>query len=112
MRNRALIILVLGSITFGLGVLVVLPALMMRPMVFDAPGASASPGPWLVILGLLSYPLLVLLGLTHAWLNFRRQAYGNAMRCILLPALGAALAITAIAMLPSICRSPGELGCF
>lgn len=112
MRTRALILLILGSATFGLGVLALLPALLMSPMVFDAPGASASPGPWLIMLGLLSYPLLVLLGLTRAWLHFNRQAYGQAMASMLLPALGAGLAFTAIAMLPHICRSAGELGCY
>ncbi len=112
MRTRALIILVLGSAAFGLGLLALLPALLMSPMVFDAPDASASPGPWLIILGQLSYPLLVLVGLTRAWLAFNRQAYGQAMACMLLPALGAGLALTAIAMLPTVCRSAGELGCY
>lgn len=110
MRRLALVALVLASVGFGLAALGVLPLLVISPVLFDSP-ATEPIFPLLIIAGLLAFPVLVVLGLTRAWLAFRRQAHRDALLCLLLPALGAGLGFTAVALFPAVCRGDGELGC-
>jgi len=102
-RGPALGFLIIGTAIFGLGVLVELPMLLMSPMMFDAPGSEQSIYPWLILGSLLLNPLFVLVGLLLGWIAFARQAYGKAVTCLVIPALGAGLVFGSFALLQVVC---------
>lgn len=109
MRTPALVLLLLGTAGFGLGVLMALFMLMFSPMMFDAPGATDSIYPWLILASLAVYPLLAIAGLIAAWRAFARDDFAAALRRLLVPLAGAGLVLAAFAALEIVCN--GEFAC-
>lgn len=109
MRTPALVLLLLASAGFGLGLLGDLVMLMFSPMMFDAPGAAESIYPWLIVFSLMLYPIFTLIGLLTAWKAFNQADHAGALRRLLIPLLGAGLVFAAFAALELMCH--GEFAC-
>lgn len=108
-RTFALALTLLGSAVFGLGVALALLMLLFSPMMFDAPGASDQPYPWLIVASLALYPLLAIAGLIAAWRAFAREDYSATLRRLLIPLLAAGLVFAAFAALQIACA--GNFAC-
>lgn len=109
MRTPALVLLVLASAGFGLGLLADLVMLLFSPMMFDAPGATESIYPWLIVFSLMLNPIFVLIGMLAAWRAFNSSDYSVALRRLLIPLTGAGLVIGSFVALEVICD--GEFAC-
>lgn len=109
MRTPALVLLILASAGFGLGLLAALVMLMFSPMMFDAPGAAESIYLWLIVFSLMLYPIFTLIGMLAAWRAFNSSDYATALRRLLIPLIGAGLVIGAFVALEVICN--GEFAC-
>lgn len=109
MRTPALVLLILGSAGFGLGVLMALMMLMLSPMMFDAPGSEASIYPWLIVASLALYPVFAIGGMIAAWRAFAREDFAGALRRLAIPGVGALLVVAAFVVLEVVCG--GEFAC-
>lgn len=108
-RTPALIVLIVITALFAPASLMSSGALVMSPMMFDAPGAEQSIYPWLLIGSLMLAPLLSIAGIVLGWRAFSYGEYGRAIRRAMLPLLGAALVITSVVLLSVKCG--GEFVC-
>lgn len=111
MRSLALVVLSLATLGFGACLLLMVPVLLISTAVFDRPAAAGSPLTWLVLIGLWSFPPLVLYGLARAWPAYRRQAHREALLAMLIPVAALALTIATWSLWPVVCLSNGQLGC-
>ena len=108
-RTPALVVLILITVVFAPASLVSGGALVMSPMMFDAPGSEQSIYPWLLIGSMALSPVLSLAGIVLGWRAFSFGEYGSAIRRAMLPLLGAALVIASVLLLHYQCG--GEFAC-
>ena len=64
---------------------VLLLALAMAPMLFDAPGSEARPLPWLMLALVVAAPVACLVGMTGGWLAYILRRLRAAWTLALLP---------------------------
>ena len=64
---------------------VLLLALAMAPMLFDAPGSQAQPLPWLLLVLVVATPVACLVGMVGAWLAYILKRLRLAWMLALLP---------------------------
>lgn len=60
-------------------------AVMMSPMIFDAPGSTEETAPRLMFTAVVSLPLFLLAGQVLSWIFFAKKRYRTALYFSLLP---------------------------
>lgn len=108
-RTPALIVLIVITAVFAPASLASSGALVMAPMMFDAPGSEQSIYPWLLLGSMALAPILSLAGIVLGWRAFSFGDYGRAIRRAMLPVLGAVLVVTSVLLLYARCG--GEFAC-
>ena len=78
-------VLLLSSVVCVVTFPVLLLALAMAPMLFDAPGSGARPLPWLLLALVVATPVACLVGVTVGWLAYILRHVRTAWTFALLP---------------------------
>jgi hypothetical protein len=83
-RTRTLVYLIVATIAEGLSLVPAAMGVIMSPMAFDSGVSRAA---WSFVGIVLAYPVLVLIGLTGAWIAYKRHRHRGAILFTLVPAL-------------------------
>lgn len=108
-RTPALVVLIVMTALFAPASLMSSGALLMSPMMFDAPGAEQSIYPWLLLGSMALAPILSVAGIALGWRAFSYGEYGRAIRRAMLPLLGVAMIVASVLLLYTNCG--GEFAC-
>jgi hypothetical protein len=77
--------LIIDSVVFGvLAILSILP-ILMSPMLFDSPGNGDKIAIWIMLLGLVSFPIVVLVSIKQCWSYYKKESFVKSMLFSLLP---------------------------
>lgn len=111
MKNQAKIklILILGSIGFGLMVIPSLFLVIFSPMLFDSPEAGNNPITWGIFLSIISFPFVSVASIIIAWILYYKKKLKAALITILLPLLSIISLIVFVTLLQVYCD--GVLSC-
>jgi hypothetical protein len=82
-RRATLVYLIVATIAEGLSLVPAGLGVLMSPMAFDSGVSRAA---WSFVGIVLAYPVLVLIGLTGAWIAYTRHRHRGAVLFTLLPA--------------------------
>jgi hypothetical protein len=80
-------VLILTSVLFGLLLIPGIGAVMISPMVFDAPEANRNPKLIAFTVALVSYPILAICSILASWIVYALKKYRAAIWISLLPLL-------------------------
>ena len=86
-KRNALLFLILTSLLFGLLLIPGIGAMMISPMVFDAPDAGKNPKLFAFTLALASYPIVATISIIASWILYAVKKYRLALGISFLPAL-------------------------
>jgi hypothetical protein len=86
-RRSARLTLILTSVLFGLLMIPGVGAMMISPMVFNAPESERNPTLVAFTVALVSYPILAFLSIIGSWVLYALKHYRIAMAVSLLPLL-------------------------
>src|SRR5437762_2691488 len=86
-KRNALLVLILTSILFGLLLIPGIGAVMISPVVFEAPDADKNPKLIAFTMALASYPFVATLSILASWIFYALKKYRAAISISLLPLL-------------------------
>jgi hypothetical protein len=86
-KSKARLTLILTSLIFGLLLVPGFGAMMISPMVFDAPDSQKNPRIIAFAVALVSYPILASLSIIGSWVLYALKFYRIAIWISLLPLL-------------------------
>jgi hypothetical protein len=86
-KRNALLVVILTSVLFGLLLIPGIGAVMISPVVFDAPDANQNPKLVAFTFALASYPFVTVPAILASWILYALKKYRAATLVSLLPAL-------------------------
>ncbi len=86
-KRKARLLLILTSVIFGLLLVPGFGAMMISPMVLDAPDSEKNPKLIVFTVALVSYPIFAILSIIGSWILYAMKFYKAALPISLLPLL-------------------------
>src|ERR1041384_2119875 len=106
-KRNARLALILTSVIFGLLLIPGIGAVMISPMVFDAPDAGKNPRLVAFTASLVAYPFLTAASILASWVLYALKRYRAAVQVSLLPLLALLAALICFILVETAPRPPG-----